>query len=595
MTLLTKIAERVQSRLADSNLKLEENPVAQAVQENRKRRGRRKKATPAQMRARAEFARRARSGAFRRKKSKRRGRKAQESLQQNRGQSAKAALEENRGRKYAQNRRGRRREEENEENEMAAELEENKKRSKKRGKKKRKSKRRARRRTGTFASLAPTAPRRRRRRKARKARKARKSRRGGHRRATRVVKTHVVTLPRSQVQVMERKRVRRRKKRGGKRRRKSTSRRKRAMLMENPGFFSGPGPNALYENQGGPFTMAGLRAYGVAALGVGVGLIVADVTDRLIATRTPKDGKNPWYGKDAAGAIRMRPDAWRLGGQAGGAVAGMALAYVTRGRGVVPWLLGGIAVGFGSNLVKQLWDWYGAPAIMKVELADAGKPSVGNRLYSLEQNYIQDQVAKIFAQRPFAQTLAPGQNDPPQITSPLGGGGSGAGPMYQLAGVGRPGQNARSVVRTGRLGTCAECGCSDGCYSNCPTICPNCPEFNQNTMCRHVVQAGDNIADFAAAGGVSVDQINAMNNDPSGAYWQPGATVMLPYGVCSAMEKGTFTPVQPETSLPQVIETTNIAPPAEIMGGVYGVGNVGNIPDDDYLKRAAIFSGANRQ
>lgn len=298
------------------------------------------------------------------------------------------------------------------------------------------------------------------------------------------------------------------------------------MLMENPGLFSGPGPMSLYENQAGPFTMASIRAYGVAAVGVGVGLIVADVTDRLIATRTPKDGANPWYGKDAAGAIRMRPDAWRLGGQAGGAVAGMALAYVTRGRGVVPWMLGGIAVGFGANLVKQLWDWYLAPAVMKVEQADANKASIGNRLYSLEQNYIQESVAKYFATRPFPGSLAPGQQTPPVISSPMTAGGGGG--IYTLAGqqgVGRPGQNARTVVRTGRVGTCAECGCSDGCYSNCPTLCPGCAEFNQNTQCRYQVQPSDDINAFAAAGGVTVAQIEAIN--PPGA-WAPGNTVFLP-------------------------------------------------------------------
>jgi hypothetical protein len=578
---LTKIAERVQARLADFNAKLQENPVAEAVKENR----RGKKPSKAQLRARADFARRARSGEFKgarktkktrralaqnRKMTKRRGQ-----LQENRRRHSK--YEENRGRSYAEN-RGQRQQASAEENQdMAAELEENarkgRKKGKRRAKKRKGGKRRAKRRGGRKRSASRKRPR----------RKARRTRR------TRVVKTHVVTLPRSTVQVQEKKRVRRRRKKGGARRGRKGRRRSRSMMLqENPGLFSGPGPMALYENQAGPFTMASIRAYGVAALGVGIGLIVADVTDRFIATRAPKDGKNPWYGKDAAAAYRRRPDAWRLGGQAGGAVAGMALAYVTRGRGVVPWLLGGIAVGFGSNLVKQLWDWYAAPAILKVDPANAGQPTMGNRLYSLEQGWIQDNVATMF-ENWKTNTLAPGQQDPPVIASPSPP--SAAGPVYTL---GRPGQAARSIVRTGRVGTCSDCGCSDGCYSNCPTLCPNCPEFNQNTMCQYTVQPGDDIATFASAGGVSVEQISALNpNTP----WTPGARVFLPYGICSAMEKGNFTPspVAPETQLPVPIETTNIAPPVEALpGAIYGMSSVGNIPDKEYLERAAVFSGANR-
>jgi len=587
---LTKIAARVQARLGE----LKENPVAEAVQENRRRKGRRKKASPAQMRARAEFARRARSGEFKGARKSKRGRRA---LAQNRKTKKRRGrrLEENRRRtRYQENKvaeNPRHREESAEENEMA--LQENRRKRRAKKSKKRRSKRRK----GTLADLSPKTRSKRRRKKGRRKAKRRSK---GRRKSTRVVKTHVVSLPRSTVQVMEKKR-RRRKKKGGKKRRRGGGRRKRAMMLqENPGLFSGPGPMALYENQAGPFTMAGIRSYGVAAVGVGIGLIVADVTDRLIATRTPKDGKNPWYGKDAAGAIRMRPDAWRLGGQAGGAVAGMALAYWTRGRGIIPWLVGGVAVGFGANLVKQLWDWYVAPAVLKVEAADASKPSIGNQLYSLEQNYIQENVAKYFAQRPFAPTLAPGQQTPPVVTSPMTAGGGGG--IYTLAGqngqVGRPGQTPRSVVRTGRVGTCAECGCSDGCYSNCPTLCPDCPEFNQNTMCRHQVGPNDDISAFAAAGNVSVDQILALN---PGTPWAPGNTVFLPYGICSAMEKGTFSPVAPETQLPQPLEQTiveppggPIAPPAALAtpGALYGVPNGGG---EDHLKKALIFSGALRQ
>lgn len=522
--------------------------------------------------------------------------------------AANPKLSANRGRGH--------RYEENEEQETMA-LSENpsKKRRKRKSKKgKRKAKRRAKRMTPLMAMAmgagsAGGGRRRKKRKHTKKAKRRSPKRKRSHakkrrsRSRSRVAKTHIVSLPaskRAQVQVIEVTRRRRGKKRGGGRRR---------MMMENPGLFSGGGPVTLYENAEGAFSMASIRAYGVAAIGVFVGLTVADVADRLVATRKPKDGANPYYGKDAAAAYRMKPDAWRLATQLGGAAAGMAGSYFTRGRGIIPWVLGGVAVGFGANGLKMLWDWYAAPAIFKVDVADAGKPSIGNRLYPMEQNYIQENVAKLFATRPFIPQLAPGQATPPVIQSPMGAGG---GAIYQLGDantVGRAGQQARTFVNTGRLGNCTECGGFNGCYSNCETLCPNCAKYNDNTECRHVVAAGEDLNAIAAAGGVSIEAINAMNGGQSpDAYWQPGNAVMLPYGACLVIEKQTSVPVTNALTPPGYSGLTPIVPgngmnvPQEVFVDVQPnlpqpapVAVVAGVPDAEMIKRSLAMAGANRQ
>ena len=614
----TKTALRFQKRLADYLKKktprashapvIEENPVAKVLKDN----PRKKKRSAAQIAAfkKMRSALKSKYGTSnigKISKMKKRPARRQEL-------TANPKLSENRGRGH--------RYEENEEQEQMALSENPSKKRKRKGKKgKRKAKRRAKRsrRMTPLMAMAMGAGGVKRRRKRKHTKKAKRRSHGKKRshakkrrrsRRSTVAKTHIVRLPAAkaaQVQVVEVTRRRRHKRKGGGRRR---------MMQENPiglGLVSGHAP-VLYENADGAFSMSSIRAYGVAAIAVFIGLTAADVADRLVATRKPKDGTNPYYGKDAAAAYRMKPDAWRLATQLGGAAAGMAGTYFTRGRGLIPWVLGGVAVGFGANGLKMLWDWYAAPAIFKVNAADAGKATFGNRAYPMEQAYIQENVAKLFATRPFIPQLAPGQQTPPVIQSPMGAGG---GSIYQLGdanGVGRPGQQARTFVNTGRLGNCTECGGFNGCYSNCETLCPNCAKYNNNTECRHVVQAGEDLSALAAAGGVSIDAISAMNGggDPS-SYWQPGNAVMLPYGVCLVIEKQPPTGVPVTNALPppgysgvqplmpgagpvpvevftDVQPTVPQAAPPAVIAGARSNGNM-----DDMTRRSLEFSGANRQ
>jgi hypothetical protein len=364
-------------------------------------------------------------------------------------------------------------------------------------------------------------------------------------------------------------------------------------LLDNPEAGFG---GLMLENQ--VFTISALRAWGTAAAGVGLGLGVADFLDRYVATRKPKDGRNPWYGANAAAAYNRRPDAWRLGAQAAGGLGAMALAYATRGRGVIPWLLGGTAIGFGANLTQMLFNYWLMPLIFRVKKETPSEPNLGNRLYPLEQDFVQDTVDNIFKNFALATNLQanqaadvgqPGFAVPPVAPvdptgpvytlgraahdyylgapqySPYGNGGYGhpgyaagypgyAGKGGAQAGV-SSGQAGQPVhVKTGRLGMCSACGGYDGCWSHCPdlTICGDCPTWPPTArMCTYVVQAGDDLATLAARYNIDVAQVDAMNPPGDRAqYWIPGATVTLPYAFCMAMQQVGPAPVGPGILVP---------------------------------------------
>jgi len=328
------------------------------------------------------------------------------------------------------------------------------------------------------------------------------------------------------------------------------------MMQSNPSFQ----PNQLL----GAFSRANLMAYGTAVLGVGLGFLTADVVDRIVATRRPADAEsgakanNPWYGRDAAAAQRMRPDAWRLAAQGIGAVVALGLAYWSRGRRVIPWLLGGTAVGFGTNLFKMLADWWIMPLVLKSEPTEA---SWGNRLYPLEQTPIQDQVATIFARWDQTDSLNEGQQATPNVRSPLAD--STAADVYTL-GRQQPQRNlpGRHFMNTGRLGNCSGCGGHNGCWNDCPTQCPDCPGYNPNKRCMYVVQAGDDIVAIASQGGVSINDVAAMNGGRTS--FAVGESVVLPYGACLVVNnRMPIQPVAPPGYLPvqPIVPTTTTSVP----------------------------------
>lgn len=410
-----------------------------------------------------------------------------------------------------------------EEEETTMELEENPRRKKSRRKK-------ARRKTARKAPRRKTS----RRRKARSAPRRKASRRRSRRRVstTTAGKVHVVRLPRApQVKVI---RIEEKKRR----RRKSTRRRSRR-LLENPSSLavngSAGGYDGLFENPSlmEAYSGSSLKAFGWAAAGLGVGLVFARGVDRYIATMKPADStptaltaNNPWYGRNAVAAQNRRPGALRLGVQGVGALAGIGAAYATRNQKVLPWLLGGISLGFGSNLVVQVAEWFFMPRLLKI--AAPNDETFANRMYVLEQVETQDTVDGYFENWANIPSLSLGQ------TTPISTGGI-AGPLElgHVYTLGQAGQNGGQLAGGGQ-GGCGGCGggCDGGCGGGC----------GGKQLCTYVVQTGDKLAAFLTASGVSIDMVNALNN---GNYWVPGNQVVLPYEMCMTLTRTPGLPMQP--------------------------------------------------
>lgn len=272
-----------------------------------------------------------------------------------------------------------------------------------------------------------------------------------------------------------------------------------------------------------PFTRKNLVSFGVAATGVGVGLVFADFLDRWIATRRPADSANPagtanhpWFGANAAAAQRRRPDALRLGGQAAGAVGAMGLGYLVRGRPVIPWLLGGIALGFGANLVKQLIDWWLMPALFQVK--EPSEASFANRMYPLEQTAVQDAVAAMFENWGGTPNLASNQLQTPTVVGVLPP-TSGQSPIYALGRAANP-----TSGQHGKVAGCADCWPKQGI---------------PKARCRYTVKQGDDLTALLQATGTSIEIINALNGGRSPtSYWVAGNLVQLPYEACAYLDSG---------------------------------------------------------
>jgi hypothetical protein len=348
-----------------------------------------------------------------------------------------------------------------------------------------------------------------------------------------------------------RRRTKKRRKAGRRRRRYSAN---AAPLLQNAGMrfkdrgmLGNPYEGVLLENQ--TFGLSAVKAFGIAGAGVGLGLFLADGADRFVATRKPTNGKHPYFGANAAAAQNRRPDAWRLGAQAAGGVAGVALAYAVRGRMILPFLIGGTAVGFFGNLTKMLLTWYAAPMVFKVDPATPA--SFANRMFPIEQKSVQDVVQGIFDNFAANINLNANQQEVPQIAAVLPI--SPTGPTYTLGrrpnGKGAPLGKTRAqaassngrvgqprIVATGRLGVCSSCGGEGGCWDHCPdlTLCGDCGEEPVARRCEYTVQPGDNIPQIAATYGIDVNQIAGLNNGQLGA--GPGSRIVLPYAMCRALE-----------------------------------------------------------
>lgn len=118
-----------------------------------------------------------------------------------------------------------------------------------------------------------------------------------------------------------------------------------------------------------------IEAKDIAAFGGGLigGILVADIVDRFVATRTPEGKSNPLYGTDAMAAIHKKvgDDPIRLLATGGGAAASGVAAYALRDRmPTAAYGFAGIAAGFGMKVLGQLLSDYVVPYLFKSEAAD---------------------------------------------------------------------------------------------------------------------------------------------------------------------------------------------------------------------------------
>lgn len=362
-----------------------------------------------------------------------------------------------------------------------------------------------------------------------------------------------------------------------------TFRDKRSALLENPrGGFNG----LSYDNP--TFNISAIQAAGVAGFGVGLGLVVAEFVDRYVATRKPTDGVQPWYGANAAAAVNRRPDAWRLGAQAVGGVGAIGLAYLARGRSVLPFLFGGTAVGFFANLTKDVIMWWGAPMVLKTKDGAEGttEATLANRLLPLEQKYPQDLVDGIFEKWKENSVLLANQADPPVVPSVApgsgrsmlgrrGGNGNALGKARTQAEAGN-GQVGRPVlVPTGRLGMCDTCGGDNGCWSDCEdlTLCGDCGDHPVARRCEYTLKPGDDLTVMARQYGIDVNQIQNLNGSLGAP---PGTKVVLPYAMCRAMQSGPMLHGTPE-SVTEAPDQVPVPPPVAQSSVPYGLAE---LPDD---------------
>lgn len=355
-------------------------------------------------------------------------------------------------------------------------------------------------------------------------------------------------------------------------------------VQTHRGFLGNPAYGPLFENPMGAYSRQSLIRFGLAILGLGIGAVGARFVDRMVATRTPKDSKDgtkamrAWYGSNAVAAINRRPDIMRLGVQAGGAVVGIGAAAALRRLPLVPWLMGGLALGFGTNFVLQVVEWYAIPYLLKVK--DPGEQTIANRTYALEQVDVQDSVDAIYDDWHSKPALAAAQTDTPTILGPLG-----TANVYQL-GAARPGAAFganRKFVPDGRVGHCAECGGDGGHYSGCPQ-CELCNGGGGGKRyCAYTVQQGSDVYQVAAAAGITVGDISSLNGGGTpDSFWVIGREVKLPESACNVLLRGgvptvpqqpTGTPLlqhPPPPALAQMPLRTAVPAPSPATMAVYG-------------------------
>lgn len=324
------------------------------------------------------------------------------------------------------------------------------------------------------------------------------------------------------------------------------------------------GLGGLMKNQ---FSRGRLAEYGVGVLGLGIGVTIADLVDRYVATMPPSGGQNPYFGRNAAAAQQRRPDVMRLGAQGLGALIAMVLTYVTRNVKGAPWLFGGLAGGFGVNLVQMGTRWFVMPMLLKSD--NPNDPVLANRLYPLEQKVVQDPVTQFFENWTATPTLAASQAGGPVSASPLAGGAA----VYMLGKNGQNGQ--RRLIPTGKLGACASCGGNGGCYEDCPDY--NCEGCGHGDA-RYQMEHGDDMGTMTAEAGVDAGVVYGMNLDQHGrprTSFTSGEFVRVPHALGRYLQRRDMERQRlagvPDQAVPQA-QPASVPAAEEFQNGKHFVG-----------------------
>jgi len=267
------------------------------------------------------------------------------------------------------------------------------------------------------------------------------------------------------------------------------------------------------------FSRTRLAEYGVGVLGIGIGVTVADLVDRWVATMPPEGGSNPWFGRNAAAAYQRRPDIMRFGAQGLGALISMVLTYATRNMKGLPWFFGGLAGGFGVNIVQQGLRWYVMPMLLKSD--NPNEAVLANRLYPLEQKVVQDPVAAAFESLTGQLGAAQAAGVPVSI-SPL----ASAPPPGGVYSLGKQGNGQRYLIPTGKLGMCESCGGNGGCYNDCPDYnCDGCGKGEAEYEMEH----GDDMGTMMAEAGVAPAVVYGLNQGRTS--FAKGEMVRVPHAL----------------------------------------------------------------
>lgn len=150
----------------------------------------------------------------------------------------------------------------------------------------------------------------------------------------------------------------------------------------------------------------------ITAGAVIVGLVIAEVVDRLWATMMPTGGKHPYYSNDALNRYSTKPSFARIGVGLGQGILWIALAAWTgkKGYGKLASFLAGMGVGAVALVGMKIVFYYVLPMIFQVKTGI--EETFANRALVAEQTAYQTALSNAIAYEDKNVATYPGQQEP---------------------------------------------------------------------------------------------------------------------------------------------------------------------------------------